>query len=867
MMRSLVFVTTELPPLDSGGAGYMVARLRASLVAEGHRVRVVVAADGRVDDPDVRVVGGFSDHEERSAAVAAALQELLAAEPADLVEFQDFYALGFTALADRRRYGLGNTTAAVRFHGPMASLLDAIGHRDPAWDRVVAMERAALQMADVVLVPSAAMAEFVDTEYDIEPDRIVVAEPARAEAGAGVPFSLGKRPQLVVYGKRAEVKGSLAFVDAVAPMLTARADLDVRFVGSDSWSFAENRSITEIIKERIPAAAASRVGFESLPQPVDLARQLAGAWLVVVPSVFETFCLAAHEVRAAGLPLLVADLAAFRDFFAETTGVVKYDGTVAGMRGAMEELLSDPGRLARLAAAPLPKYSDPLDAYRGALPPVRHPQSQAGLATLAVHAVAGVAAAEPSAWQRTMRSALRLMPRPVAGLAIRVLPRRLKDRFRAVASWPEEEERRRRVARHERTRQLGVSLPAGSEPEVSVIIPCFEQGEFLMDALSSVYEQAHDSWEIIVVDDGSTQRDTIAAIDAVADWERLTIIRQANRGLPAARNAGIKVAKGRYVVPLDADDELGAGFLEEMTGALTAAPRAAFAHCWAELFGDIAAIWVTRPFNLYQLLLGNSVVGCVALRRQAWQEVGGYDESMVSGNEDWELWVRLLLAGWQQVEVRRPLFRYRRLGASMSAHTEAQFEAGRAAIAERHPASYAPEAMATMKRGWYPAVSLIAGVSLVGTTLDVHDLDDCELVVIGGEADSELQALARDKGWPLRHATDLAEGVAISRGKYLSDATGVRWSQADGLRVAAAALEADPAAYAAGDGVVWRRWALVDGASPHTHRVAIGGVANVTGSRLARGAFVDPAWRLSHLTGNLPVHRQSPEVEGFLVTL
>ena len=127
--------------------------------------------------------------------------------------------------------------------------------------------------------------------------------------------------------------------------------------------------------------------------------------------------------------------------------------------------------------------------------------------------------------------------------------------------------------------------PAVEEPAVTVVIPCFNQGRFLHDAIRSVFRQAYDSWEIIVVDDGSTEPHTKAVLRSLG-YPRTRIIRQRNQGLPAARNAGMSAARGRYLVPLDADDELGFAFLPGTVDALERNPTAAFAHTWTRLFGN-----------------------------------------------------------------------------------------------------------------------------------------------------------------------------------------------------------------------------------------------------------------------------------------
>ena len=236
---------------------------------------------------------------------------------------------------------------------------------------------------------------------------------------------------------------------------------------------------------------------------------------------------------------------------------------------------------------------------------------------------------------------VRALPGWGARLAVRVVPRSLKDRFRAAADWRVEAERR---AGQQRRRAVEGRITAGAfpelvDPEVTIVIPCFNQGAFIDDALMSVFEQTFTSFEIIVVDDGSTDPDTIAHLDRL-DWPRTRLVRQENQGLPGARNAGMRLAEGRFLVPLDADDEIAPEFLEVLRSAVEERPDAAYAHCWSELYGDEEATWVARPFNPYLLALSNSVVGCVLMRTEAWKQVGGYDETMIHGNEDWDMWLR-----------------------------------------------------------------------------------------------------------------------------------------------------------------------------------------------------------------------------------
>jgi len=268
---------------------------------------------------------------------------------------------------------------------------------------------------------------------------------------------------------------------------------------------------------------------------------------------------------------------------------------------------------------------------------------------------------------------------------------------------------------------------------VSVVIPCYNHGSFLEAAVLSVFEQTETSWEVTVVDDGSTDPDTVMFIDGL-DLPRVTVIRQENAGLPAARNTGITASSGRFVVPLDADDELLPTYLERLRSELEGDPSIGFAHCWAELFGDVNWIWATRPYNPYTELLSNSVLQTAMMRRSAWDEVGGYDESMQGGNEDWDMWLRFQEAGWGNRQVREPLYRYRKAGITMSVTNEARFEEGRERLRARHPALYGRENLEALKRTAYPLVSIVvsgtgSGLERLLSTVPIRDIE-----VVGEEA-------------------------------------------------------------------------------------------------------------------------------------
>lgn len=190
---------------------------------------------------------------------------------------------------------------------------------------------------------------------------------------------------------------------------------------------------------------------------------------------------------------------------------------------------------------------------------------------------------------------------------------------------------------------------------VSVVIPCHNSGSTITQTVTSVHFQTWSNIEIIVIDDGSTDQGTIKALEAL---KGVCLVRQHNAGLPAARNAGFKVASGAYILPLDADDWLEPAAIEQLMGSLRENPAASFAYSYIQLEGEATGI-LAKPYNFFEQLFLNQMPYCLLLRRSVWESVGGYDESMDRGYEDWEFNIRLGVAGYFGYVVQQPLFHYR----------------------------------------------------------------------------------------------------------------------------------------------------------------------------------------------------------------
>ncbi|HZS36044.1 MAG TPA: glycosyltransferase [Polyangia bacterium] len=225
--------------------------------------------------------------------------------------------------------------------------------------------------------------------------------------------------------------------------------------------------------------------------------------------------------------------------------------------------------------------------------------------------------------------------------------------------------------------------------KVSIITPCYNDGRFLDEAVRSVEAQTFADWELLIVDDGSTDPETQRILQ---DWNRpkTRLLRVPHGGVTAARNFAIQEAAGEYLTFFDCDDRLHPQFLEKTVGRLEAEPRLAFVSFYVHLHGDEAWDWKPERCDLVTLLGDCSVATAAVVRRAAVLEVGGFDRAMELGHEDWDLWLSLVERGHPGAIIPEILFHYRRRPRSRSTiadHGATYLELFRDRV-RKHQASY-----------------------------------------------------------------------------------------------------------------------------------------------------------------------------------
>ncbi len=205
---------------------------------------------------------------------------------------------------------------------------------------------------------------------------------------------------------------------------------------------------------------------------------------------------------------------------------------------------------------------------------------------------------------------------------------------------------------------------------VTVIIPHYNLGAHLEQAVASVFASNYDKFEVIVLDDGSTEPASLDALAACeARWgrdKRWRCIRQENMGLSATRNRGCQEARGEAILPVDADNMIRPDYLSKAVRCLQQNPKAGVVYAWAKRFGIVDNVWEFKPLDRRAMLLANGVEACSMFRKEAWQSVGGYDEvNFREGYEDWDFWLGLIEKGWEFHLIPEVLFDYQVRSNSM----------------------------------------------------------------------------------------------------------------------------------------------------------------------------------------------------------
>lgn len=197
------------------------------------------------------------------------------------------------------------------------------------------------------------------------------------------------------------------------------------------------------------------------------------------------------------------------------------------------------------------------------------------------------------------------------------------------------------------------------KPKVSIIVPCYNQAQYLDECLQSVFEQTFMDWECIIVNDGSPDNTGEITQKWLDKDSRFKYLSKENGGLCSARNFGITHSLGEFILPLDADDYIANDYVFLAIEEFTKSKDIKVVYCQAEKFGSEFGVWQLPDFSLKDLVRFNMIFCTAMYKKKDWERVGGYDPNMIYGLEDWEFWIAILKQGGKVKRIDKVGFYYR----------------------------------------------------------------------------------------------------------------------------------------------------------------------------------------------------------------
>lgn len=393
--RHVVFPTYELHPFNPGGVGVLLSGAVRVLARAGHHVTVLadfadaeIAAarrqfateplgEGEVEVVCLRDVDGTPAREgsiytDNAARFATGLGAINERRPIDYVEFPEYAGIGVIGLRKHRQGFLRHTRFGVRLHGSLEFIDRAEGLVPDAERRMMwGLEREGLALADVLLAPSLSLARLYADTYGLAMERFVLSPPPMEELLIGFDRAprLPDPAHFAYFGKLQEVKGCVQFAQAMTALLAAEParGWHATLIGRDTFCVPHQCMTSQCLERVIPVPLRENFSFVPFIDRLTLGSHLRRVVAAVVPSKFEAFCLAAHELRALGVPLVVPRQPGFVDWLNEGTGCLTYDGSANGLAHALRRVRDDIELRDALERAPAPRYP-PFDrAYEALL--------------------------------------------------------------------------------------------------------------------------------------------------------------------------------------------------------------------------------------------------------------------------------------------------------------------------------------------------------------------------------------------------------------------------------------------------------------------------------------------------------------------
>lgn len=630
-------LTGEYPPQFGGGIATYCDHTARMLSARGHDVTVITA------DPDIqskweiedqntnlRVVRFSSGQDAASASLgqdarwsydaAIVLSELLKkVDPPDVLESQEYLGLPYFFLIKRLLLDkqLADIPILLTAHTP----LYICNHYDQFPSHLFSgywigeMERFCLKAAEGIVFPSHYLKKEIEVEMpEIEARSWVIPNPYQVKNTSSTHVDWKSRRGFLFTAKIERRKGIFPLLEEFNRLWELGVDEPLFLVGDDWYDPLNQQWVSEIIRNKFPAQLDRGLLQMMGKQPPEyLQEKLNKVRAVILPSLFENYPYAVLEAMTAGCLVIVSDSGGHAEIVEDRISGFVFSHDRKGDLGAKIRtvLALDQEQSIRIGEAARERV-ERLTSYEAVAP---HKEQ---------------------------------------------VLERVCERYQAKRLFPFQygEARVFKTPQADTLRcKKGV---------LSVVIPFYNLGRYLEDALKSFDNYIDHPLDILVIDDGTDDDESLQILNELQNRYEFRLERVENAGLANARNTGAKLAYGEFIAFLDADDCMNPQFYTHAIEILEYYDNVSYVGCWAEYFGEINGIWPTwTPEPPYVLVHNTLSTSSLVIRRADFLHYGLNDPSFEFGMEDYDSLLSLIENGCRGVAIPVPYFKYRVRQGSM----------------------------------------------------------------------------------------------------------------------------------------------------------------------------------------------------------
>jgi glycosyltransferase involved in cell wall biosynthesis len=632
-----VFLTTEFPPFHGGGISTYCKHTAELFNQNGSHVTVIVSDHSAKDELIIENINGikiirFHPGKKKyynilgyAAALSLEFAEILEAEieasgTPDYIEIQDYKGIGYYTLQHKlikEDCQYKKVPIVVTVHSPSYLILEYDQY--PTYQLpeywIGEMEKFCITAADIIFFPSQFAYNKIYPTLNRESSENVhvVNHPFNLETAVlnnESPLHNRETNDIVFFGKLTYMKGPLHLLTFFSHLWDDGFNYTLHLVGDDHFYTARQTSMKEfLIKKFKRHYENGKFVLEGKLTPENVKTRLQNARIVIIPSLFETFSYACAEAMAYSKTLIVSDSGAQKEL------VEKYKSGFVFEQGNFESF-----KKCLFTALALSKNEENILSERNHQFLTRH-----------------------------------LNPTKIYAEKIKKL-----NSFNNPGSttYP--------FIRHIEIKTPRVDKPFEKDL-LTIIVPFYNVGKYLKETIENIYATDYPLKEIIVINDGSDDPESIAILYQLKEKYQFKLVNQFNKGLPEARNTGATHASGEFLAYLDADDMVDKSYYTKAITVLKKFKNVSFVGCWTKYFDGYEGIWPTfNPEPPYILLHNTLNTSALVFKRNDFLTAGMNDPKFMYTLEDQDAIVNMISNGFRGIALPEVLFFYRIHPTSMS---------------------------------------------------------------------------------------------------------------------------------------------------------------------------------------------------------